>query len=115
MIDGIRRRGACRATNTQATPDLKVVADFLRGKNGPKTRRGILNGKRVDYFKGELTSDQPGESSRGDCSVDRVRCSLAGKTAIRVLLGPAYAKVKKAPKVTTEEEATALLNKVLPQ
>ncbi|KAK1924584.1 translocation protein Sec62-domain-containing protein [Papiliotrema laurentii] len=72
----------------RATPEIKAVADFLRGKNGPKVRRGILNGKRVDYFK--------------------------GKTAIRTLLGPAYAKVKKAPKVTTEDEAKALLNKVLP-
>lgn len=38
-----------------------------------------------------------------------------GKTAIRVLTGPAYAKVKKAPKVETPEEAKALLVKVLPQ
>ncbi len=39
---------------TQAPADLKAVAAFLRGKNGPKIRRGVLNGKRVDYFKGEL-------------------------------------------------------------
>jgi translocation protein SEC62 len=37
----------------QAPAELKAVADFLRSKNGPKVRRGVLNGKRVDYFKGE--------------------------------------------------------------
>lgn len=38
-----------------------------------------------------------------------------GKTAIRTILGPQYAKVKKAPKVTDEEEAKALLSKILPK
>jgi len=38
-----------------------------------------------------------------------------GKTAIRTILGPAYAKVKKAPKVADEEEAKALLSKILPK
>lgn len=37
----------------QASPEHRAVVEFLRGKNGPKVRRGILNGKRVDYFKGE--------------------------------------------------------------
>lgn len=32
------------------------MVDFLRGKNGPKVRRGILNGKRIDYFKGKSHS-----------------------------------------------------------
>ncbi|ORY23697.1 translocation protein Sec62-domain-containing protein [Naematelia encephala] len=72
----------------RATPELKTVVDFLRGKNGPKIRRGILNGKRVDYFK--------------------------GKTAIRTLTGPAYAKLKKVPVVKDEEEAKALLGRILP-
>jgi hypothetical protein len=38
----------------KASPEHKAVVEFLRGKNGPKVRRGILNGKRVDYFKGKL-------------------------------------------------------------
>lgn len=38
-----------------------------------------------------------------------------GKTAIRTMLGPQYAKVKKAPKVADEEEAKALLSKILPK
>lgn len=42
-----------RVTDIQASPEHKAVVEFLRGKNGPKVRRGILNGKRVDYFKGE--------------------------------------------------------------
>jgi hypothetical protein len=32
--------------------DLKAVAHFLRNKSGIKLRVGVLNGKRVDYFKG---------------------------------------------------------------
>jgi len=38
---------------SQAPADLKAVVEFLRAKNGPKIRRGVLNGKRVDYFKGQ--------------------------------------------------------------
>lgn len=36
----------------QAPQEIKNVVAFLRGKNGPKIRRGVLNGKRVDYFRG---------------------------------------------------------------
>ncbi|KAK8870068.1 hypothetical protein IAR55_000638 [Kwoniella newhampshirensis] len=72
----------------QADPELKNVIEFLRGKNGPKVRRGILNGKRVDYFK--------------------------GKTAVRTLLSPQYQKLKKVPVVKDEEEAKALMVKLLP-
>jgi len=36
-----------------APPEIRAVADFLRsGKGGLKTRVGLWNGKRVDYFKG---------------------------------------------------------------
>lgn len=37
----------------QAPAEHKAVIEFLRGKNGPKVRRGVLNGKRVEFFKGE--------------------------------------------------------------
>lgn len=40
----------------QVSPEHRAVVEFLRGKNGPKVRRGILNGKRVDYFKGASAS-----------------------------------------------------------
>ncbi|RXK39251.1 hypothetical protein M231_03471 [Tremella mesenterica] len=72
----------------RAPKEYKAVVDFLRGKNGPKVRRGILHGKRVDYFK--------------------------GKTAVRTLTSPAYQKLSKVPKVENEEEAMALMAKVLP-
>ncbi|WRT66822.1 uncharacterized protein IL334_003785 [Kwoniella shivajii] len=72
----------------RAEPELKNVIEFLRGKHGPKVRRGILNGKRVDYFK--------------------------GKTAIRTLLSPQYQKLKKVPEIKDEEEAQALMVKLLP-
>ncbi|WVQ77913.1 hypothetical protein IAR50_007619 [Cryptococcus sp. DSM 104548] len=72
----------------RAEPELKNVVDFLRAKSGPKVRMGILNGKRVEYFK--------------------------GKTAVRCLLSPQYQKLKKVPAVTTEDEAKALLAKILP-
>jgi translocation protein SEC62 len=40
-------------SSPQAPAEHKAVIEFLRGKNGPKVRRGVLNGKRVDFFKGE--------------------------------------------------------------
>ena len=37
----------------KAPPDVKKVAQFLRGGGaGMKIRVGALNGKRLDYFKG---------------------------------------------------------------
>jgi translocation protein SEC62 len=37
----------------KASQELRNVMNFLRsGKAGLKNRVGILNGKRVDYFKG---------------------------------------------------------------
>ncbi|WVW83508.1 hypothetical protein I302_105529 [Kwoniella bestiolae CBS 10118] len=72
----------------RADPELKNVVEFLRGKNGPKVRRGILNGKRVDYFK--------------------------GKTAVRTLLSPQYQKLKKVPVLKDEDEAKALMVRLLP-
>jgi len=74
---------------TKAPADLRNVAQFLRGSNsGMKIRVGALNGKRIDYFK--------------------------GKSAIKALLSPAYAKLKSVPKVTTEAEAHALLHSLIP-
>ena len=40
---------------------------------------------------------------------------MTGKTAIKCLLAPAYGKTKKVPKVTNEEEASALMQRLLPQ
>jgi translocation protein SEC62 len=71
----------------KAPPEVVNVVSFLRsGKAGMKVRVGALNGKRLDYFK--------------------------GKSAIKALLSPAYEKTKNVPKVTTEAEATALLQNV---
>jgi len=71
----------------KAPPEVKKVADFLRsGGAGLKIRVGALNGKRVDYFK--------------------------GKSAVKALLSPAYAKLKGVPKITTEEEAQTILQAV---
>ena len=37
-----------------ATPEVRNIVNFLRsGKAGIKVRVGVLNGKRIDYFKGE--------------------------------------------------------------
>ena len=37
----------------KAPPDIKKVAQFLRGGSaGMKVRVGAMNGKRLDYFKG---------------------------------------------------------------
>ncbi|OXG17631.1 translocation protein SEC62 [Cryptococcus neoformans Ze90-1] len=72
----------------RAPQEFKNAVDFLRAKAGPKVRLGILNGKRVEYFK--------------------------GKTAIRTLLSPHYQKLKKVPPVKDEDEAKALMVKLLP-
>ncbi|KAI0052141.1 translocation protein [Auriscalpium vulgare] len=73
----------------KAPQDIRNVVSFLRSsKAGLKNRVGVLNGKRLDYFK--------------------------GKSAIKSLLSPAYAKLKNAPKVTSESEAQALLHSVIP-
>lgn len=65
------------------------MISFLRGaKSGIKNRTGVLNGKRIDYFK--------------------------GKGAVKALLSPAYSSLKNVPKVTSETEAVALLQQTLP-
>jgi len=72
-----------------APPEVRNVVNFLRsGKAGIKVRTGVLNGKRIDYFK--------------------------GKSALKALLSPAFAKVKKAPTITTEEEARNYLATLIP-
>ncbi|KAF7351248.1 Translocation protein [Mycena sanguinolenta] len=71
----------------KAPPDLRKIAMFLRsGKAGIKVRVGALNGKRFDYFK--------------------------GKSAIKALLSPAYAKQKGLQKITTEAEAITVLSAI---
>jgi len=73
----------------KAPQDIRNVVDFLRSsKAGMKVRVGVLNGKRLDYFK--------------------------GKAAIKALTSPAYSKLKNVPKVTTEAEAQTLLLSVIP-
>ncbi|KAF9528379.1 translocation protein Sec62-domain-containing protein [Crepidotus variabilis] len=71
----------------KAPPEIQKVAQFLRGgSSGLKNRVGALNGKRLDYFK--------------------------GKSSVKALLSPAFAKVKGVPKVTSEAEAQQLLQSV---
>jgi len=73
----------------KAPQDLRNVVNYLRSsKSGMKIRVGVLNGKRIDYFK--------------------------GKSATKALLLPAYAKLKNVPPVKSEEEAGALLQSLLP-
>lgn len=91
----------------KAAPDVKKVAEFLRsGGAGLKIRVGALNGKRVDYFKGSFYSWPKRKPKLQEANIH------AGKSAVKALLSPAYAKLKGVPKVTTEEEATALLGVV---
>jgi len=73
----------------KAPQEIRNVVNFLRSsKAGLKNRVGVLNGKRVDYFK--------------------------GKSAVKVLLSPAYAKTKNTPKITSEAEAQTLLHSIIP-
>ena len=69
------------------------MVNFLRSSSGPKTKVGVLNGKRHDYFK--------------------------GSGAVKALLSPAYQKASNGrksdlPKVTTEEEASEVLHGIIP-
>ncbi|QRV75823.1 translocation protein Sec62 [Ceratobasidium sp. AG-Ba] len=76
--------------NQKSIPkELLEVVNFLRSSSsGIKTRVGALGGKRHDYFK--------------------------GKAAVKAVLSPAYAKLKNAPKVTSEPEAVQLLHTIIP-
>ena len=71
-----------------APPPVRTVVDFLRSKSGMKTRAGVLNGQRVDYFK--------------------------GSAAIKAVLSPEFAKLKNVPKVADEGEAERMLHGILP-
>lgn len=73
-----------------------------------KVRVGALNGKRADYFKGAPCPSDRATSSR--FLIPRI----AGKSAVKALTSPAYAKVKNVPKITTEDEARALLASIVP-
>lgn len=65
------------------------MVSFLRSsKAGLKIRVGVYNDKRIDYFK--------------------------GKSAVKALLSPEYAKLKNVPKVTSEEEAEKVLQSIIP-
>jgi translocation protein SEC62 len=73
-----------------APPEVVNVIKFLRSsKAGIKTRTGILNGKRADYFK--------------------------GTAAVKAVMSPAYAKLKNVPpQPQHEEQAVALLHNIIP-
>jgi len=73
----------------KASPEIRNLITFLRSsKSGIKNRTGALNGKRVDYFK--------------------------GKAAVKALLSSNYAALSNVPKVSSETEAEALLQSVVP-
>ncbi|KAI6043996.1 translocation protein Sec62-domain-containing protein [Pisolithus marmoratus] len=75
------------SVQAKAPPHVYNVVHFLRSsQTGMKTRVGALNGKRVDYFK--------------------------GKSAVKALLSPAYAKAKNVPKITTDGQAEELLQTI---
>lgn len=67
--------------------------NFLRSSSGLKTKVGVLNGKRHDYFK--------------------------GTGAVKALLSPAYKKASSSkksdlPAVENEQQATEVLHSVIP-
>ncbi|KAE8215621.1 hypothetical protein CF319_g2005 [Tilletia indica] len=71
-----------------ASPETRTVVNFLRNKAGMKTRAGVLNGTRVEYFK--------------------------GSSAVKAILSPAYKKLKGVPQAETEEEAEQVLHGIIP-
>jgi len=68
----------------KAPPEIRNVINFLRGSSaGLKNRVGVLNGSRREYFK--------------------------GKSAIKALQSPAYAKLKNVPPVNPDDDSAKLL------
>jgi len=76
------------ANQAKAPPEVRNVINFLRTKAGMKTKVGVLNGKRQDYFK--------------------------GKAAIKALMSPGYAKLQNVPRFTTPEEAVNFMTSIMP-
>jgi translocation protein SEC62 len=97
----------------KASQEIRNAVNFLRSsKAGLKNRVGVLNGKRVDYFKGMMRLLSP------SMPLLMRLCNAAllslGRSAVKALLSPAYAKTKNTPKITSEEEAINLLHNVIP-
>jgi len=91
------------------------MISFLRGtKSGIKNRTGVLNGKRIDYFKGMPHPFNPGPSVMSDYCLFCPFHMFLGKAAVKALLSPPYSSLKNVPKITTEAEAIALLQRTLP-
>jgi protein translocation Sec62 family protein len=100
-------RGSPRCCSPLA--DLKAVANFLRNKSGIKLRVGVLNGKRVDYFKGVCSLVASSSNDGADDGILHV-----GRAAVKAILSPAYAKLSGVPKITSEGEANLLLHSLIP-
>jgi translocation protein SEC62 len=82
-----------------------AVVKFLRTKAGMKTRQGVFNGRRQEYFKG----------SRAIQLTDhRTDAPMTGKSAISALLSPAYGKLANVPPVADEAAAINLLISLIP-
>lgn len=89
----------------KAPSEIKNVAQFLRSSSsGLKVRVGALNGKRLDYFKGAPLKIHVFTNKQ------QLIFLTAGKSAVKALLSPSYAKLKNVPKVTSEVEALATLS-----
>jgi translocation protein SEC62 len=89
----------------KAPPEFRNVAKFLRGYKELKIKPGVLNGKRIDYFKGRVQFELRYP----------LLILLIGKSAVKALLSPAYAKLKKVPpQPKSEDEAAQLLLRMIP-
>ncbi|SPO38385.1 related to translocation protein sec62 [Pseudozyma flocculosa] len=75
-------------SQSAAPPQVRQIVNYLRNNAGLKTKVGVLNGKRVDYFK--------------------------GSAAVKAIVAPAYSKLKDVPKIENEEHAQALLHSIIP-
>jgi hypothetical protein len=82
-----------------------------------RTRHDWINRHPIDGLSSHPTihSVVIKRSSTIKTPYQEVNTDSIGKTAIRTILGPQYAKIKKAPKVVDEDEAKVLLSKILPK
>lgn len=78
---------------------------------GIEVRVGVLNGKCIDYFKGEFVLVLCAYSLVAHPTLHR---DSEGKSAVKALLSPAYAKLKNVQKISSEKEAEKYLLSIIP-
>ena len=137
MLSRTQRRSL---KHSESSGSLQSIADIL-GRESVATRHTLALGSSLMGFTDRAGPDRAQECGRLSSREERAKgetrylerqadrllqgqvwsnhpglpADIPGKTAVRVLTSPAYQKLKKVPPVKDEEEAKALMTKLLPQ